>query len=185
MAERERLDDLTVLGAAIWQELAAAVRQRDHPWRVATLATTSADGSADARSVVLRDLHAEERALVFYTDARSPKAQQITARPEGTLVLWSHALGWQLRLPVALEIETAGLKVSSRWARLRMTPGAQDYLSPLPPGTPVAHPVPERGTREFFAVVTARIRAVDWLELHAAGHRRARFDDDGARWLVP
>jgi hypothetical protein len=68
---------------------------------------------------------------------------------------------------------------------MRMTPAAQDYLSPLPPGSPVAHPAPERGTREYFAVVTARVHTVDWLELHAQGHRRARFDEHGARWLVP
>jgi hypothetical protein len=29
------------------------------------------------------------------------------------------------------------------------------------------------------------VAAVDWLELHADGHRRAAFDDQGARWLVP
>jgi hypothetical protein len=34
-------------------------------------------------------------------------------------------------------------------------------------------------------VVTAQVTAVDWLELHAEGHRRARFDQQGARWLAP
>lgn len=185
MEPMPRIEDLTVLGAAIWSELGAAVKRRDHEWRVATLATTDADGTADARSVVLRDLDADARALLFYTDARSPKVRQIEARPAGVIVLWSRALGWQLRLKVALQVETSGLEVSSRWARLRLSPGAQDYLSPLPPGTPVAHPAPERGTREHFAMVTARIGAIDWLELHAEGHRRARFDDRGAAWLVP
>ena len=82
-------------------------------------------------------------------------------------------------------METSGLAVSSRWARLKMSPGAQDYLSPLPPGSPVDTPLPERGSREYFGVVTAHIDRVDWLELHADGHRRAAFDTTGARWLVP
>jgi hypothetical protein len=67
-----------------------------------------------------------------------------------------------------------------------MTPAAQDYLSPLPPGAPVEPLRPERSTRDHFAVVHARVQAIDWLELHAEGHRRALFDQQGqGRWLTP
>jgi hypothetical protein len=31
----------------------------------------------------------------------------------------------------------------------------------------------------------AQVQSTDWLELHRDGHRRARFDDTGARWLMP
>jgi hypothetical protein len=146
--------------------------------------------------VVLRELDSATRTLLIYTDARSPKARQIEAHPEGTLVLWSAALGWQLRLRVVLTLETSGLAVLSRWARLKLTPAAQDYLSPLPPGTALggAPPVraaphapqhPTRESREHFAVIAAEVRAIDWLELDARGHRRAVFDSDGARWVTP
>lgn len=141
---------------------------------------------ADARSVVLRDVDAIARELLFYTDSRSPKVGQMREHPMGTLLLWSAPLGWQLRLRVELTLHTSGLVVSSRWARLKMTPSAQDYLSPLPPGSQLTAPAyPERATREHFAVVHARVLAVDWLELGASGQRRARFDDHGARWVVP
>jgi pyridoxamine 5'-phosphate oxidase len=60
-----------------------------------------------------------------------------------------------------------------------------DYLSPLPPGSPLAHPTPERGSREHFAVVTGRVERIDWLDLAVAGHRRAVFDATGARWIQP
>ena len=69
-----------------------------------------------------------------------------------------------------------------------MTPAAHDYLSPLPPGTamdPQHGPPPVRESRSHFAVMVARVLAVDWLELHAAGHRRAHFDSRGARWVAP
>jgi len=76
--------------------------------------------------------------------------------------------------------------VSSRWARIKLTPAAQDYISPLPPGSPLgAVPAPERQSREHFAVLTARVQSIDWLELHAEGHRRASFDATGRRWLAP
>ena len=179
-----RLDDLQAIEEAVWAELSRAPRDRSHGWRVGVLATTDGQ-SADARSIVLRDVDPARRHLVFYADSRSPKVRQIEAYPAGTIVLWSAPLSWQLRLKVQLGVETSGLAVSSRWARLKMSPGAQDYLSPLPPGTPVEHPAPERGSREYFGVVVAQIGAIDWLELHAEGHRRAAFDEQGRRWLTP
>ena len=183
-----RLEVLQDIESAVWRELALAVQGPGHAWRVAVLATR--DGQcADARSVVLRELDADARQLLIYTDARSPKLRQLAAHPSGTLVLWSAELGWQLRLSVSLEAETSGLRLSSRWALLKLTPAAQDYLSPLPPGSPLDAPAgattPARDSREHFALITASVTAVDWLELHAQGHRRARFDASGAAWLTP
>jgi hypothetical protein len=180
----ERLDDLQQIESAVWRELQAAPVRKGHEWRLGVLATTDGE-SGDARSVVLRDFEAVSRTLIVYTDSRSPKAAQATAHPMGTLVLWSPSLSWQLRLRVSLEVETSGLRVSSRWARLKMTPGAQDYLSPMPPGSPMARPAPERGSREHFALLLLHIQSVDWLELHADGHRRAGFDPRGRQWLAP
>jgi len=180
-----RIESLALIHQSCWQELTQATGDRHHAWRVMGLATVDGDG-ADLRSIVLREAAAAERSLVFYTDARSPKVSQMQARPTGTLLAWSPSLGWQLRLKVTLAVETQGLAVASRWARLKVTPAAQDYLSPLPPGTPVDRFEPERASRDHFAVITAKVRAIDWLELHADGHRRARFDEHGqGQWLSP
>lgn len=177
-------DDLARIEAAVWQELGRAVRAKGHPWRYAVMAT--ADGAqADARTVVLREFDEAARELMIFTDARSPKVQQLAVQPHAMLVLWHPGLGWQLRLDAQVQVETAGLAVSSRWARLKMTPAAHDYLSPLPPGSPVERPLPERGTREHFAILNARITHADWLALGPEGQRRAGFDAEGRRWLVP
>ena len=185
MGAAPRLSELSDIEAALWRELAACVEHRGHAWRSGVLATTDGD-SADARTVILRECDAAARTLTLFTDSRSPKVGQIAAFPRGTLVLWSAQLGWQLRLRVHLAVETAGLRVSSRWAQMKMTPGAHDYLSPLPPGVPLDHAVQTRESRGHFAVVTARVDGVDWLELHAEGHRRAHFDAvEGARWVAP
>ena len=202
----KRLESLAEIEAAVWRELAQAVRDKQHAWRLAVLATVDASNgtTADARSVVLRDLDAATRTLLIYTDARSPKAAQLAAHPGGALVLWSAALGWQLRLKVALTLETSGLRVSSRWARLKLTPAAQDYLSPLPPGaaidggdngsgpgtrtrtgTNIDNLAAERQSRDHFAVLAAQVQAVDWLDLHPEGHRRALFSAAGAVWVTP
>lgn len=180
-----RIESLSLVHRACWDELASTRLHKQHPWRVLALATTGAQG-ADVRSVVLREVDAGTQTLVFFTDARSAKAAQIAADGRGTVLAWSQPLGWQLRLRVALRIETGGLAVSSRWAQLKMTPAAQDYLSPLPPGAPVERYEPERASRGHFAVLTARVQQMDWLELHPDGHRRALFDSSGqGQWVVP
>jgi pyridoxamine 5'-phosphate oxidase len=180
-----RIDSLALIEASLWQELQLAAQQSGHEWRTMVLATVEGD-EAQARSVVLREVDAATRELIFFTDARSPKVAQMRSRPMGTLLCWSSRISWQLRMRVELQVQTAGLKVSSRWARLKLTPAAQDYLSPLPPGSPVADRFePERASRSHFAVVSARVLSTDWLELHADGHRRAHFGPDGAQWLQP
>jgi hypothetical protein len=180
-----RLQTLPEIEAAVWRELAACTSDHQHPWRTAVLATAAANG-ADARTVILREVDEASRTVVFFTDARSAKVRQAAVQPAATLVLWSAALQWQLRLRATLTVQTTGLGVSSRWATLAMTPAALDYLAPRPPGDPLAHPSPERGTRSHFAVATAQVNEIDWLELHAQGHRRARFGGGApARWLQP
>ncbi len=186
----DRLTDLTLLREAIWRELRHAVQTRDHPWRTPVLATTEA-GIADARTVILREVDTAGERVVIYTDSRAAKAVQLRAEPSAMLVLWSPALGWQLRCRLVVQVPDQGLAVTSRWARIGLSRSATDYLSPMAPGaeldsTPSAPPT-RQGPIEHhhFGMLDGQVLSVDWLELHPAGHRRARFDRQGARWLQP
>lgn len=146
------------------------------------LATT--DGEiGDARTVVLRSADSVSHRLTLFSDARAAKVAQLTTHPVGTLVLWSPALSWQLRLRVQLQAQTDGLAVSSHWARLKLTPAAQDYLSAQAPGSALDAALQARGERGHFALIQADVLSIDWLELHAQGHRRARFGGGQAVWL--
>ncbi len=178
----ERLDSLAEIEAALWRELADAAHDLAHPWRTAVLATT--DGElADARTVVLRETDSVASRLTFFSDARAAKVAQLSAQPLGTLVMWSPALHWQLRLRVRLQAVTDGLAVSSRWARLKLSPAAHDYLSAKAPGSVLANALGARGDRGHFALILADVESIDWLELHPQGHRRARFSGGEAIWL--
>ena len=192
-----RLQELDEIETSIWSELerCVAVRPRaepdapeadepPHEWRVAVLATVD-DGQADARSLVLREVDAAERRLVFYTDARSPKVRQIEQSPQGTLIFYSRKLGQQLRMQVRLNVETTGLAVSSRWARLQTSAGARDYQSVAAPGRPLDAPLSELGVRGHFAMIEAMAETVDWVELHPEGHRRALLGGRESRWVQP
>jgi len=181
-------EELDALPGAIWGELAKAVQDRSHGWRTPVLATVDGE-AADARTVVLREVSAERQAIDFFTDARSPKVAQLQRKPLGTVVAWCPRLSWQLRMRVSLQIETDGLAVSSLWAKLRLRPAAQDYMSELPPGSllPVglAPSRPEAGARAHFALLRATVLQIDWLALRPEGHRRALVDAQGARWITP
>lgn len=177
--------DLPQLREQVWEELQQCVGDKAHPWRTPVLATCDGEG-ADARTVVLRDVNEAARKLVIYTDSRSPKVGQLEQHPMGTLVFWCPTLNWQLRLRCRLQVASEGLAVSSRWAKLKLSASAQDYLSPLAPGTELDHPArPAHGERSHFALLYAEVSELDWLELHPDGHRRAVFGAQGARWLVP
>jgi pyridoxamine 5'-phosphate oxidase len=180
-----RLESLQAIEVTVWRELLAAPRDKQHPWRTPVLATT--DGEVgDARTVILRDADQAQTTLLVYTDARAGKVSQIVAHPLGTLVMWSPALGWQLRVRVALQAVTDGLELSSRWAQLKLSPAANDYLSSQAPGDVLDSAISARGERAYFALLEARVLSIDWLELRAEGHRRARFNTDAtARWLQP
>lgn len=180
-----RFESLHLLHRACWEELERATQEREHGWRIMTLATVEG-GRAEARSVTLRETDPAGHRLVFYTDDRSPKLRQIEAHPEGTLLAWCPKLSWQIRLRVLLVRETDAHLAMARWARLRLSPSAQDYLSSLAPGEPLSERASEeRGSREHFAMVNAQVQSMDWLELHPDGHRRALFDTAGGRWVQP
>jgi pyridoxamine 5'-phosphate oxidase len=180
------LAPLTSIEAELWAELERATTDKAHPWRTPVLATVAGD-AADARTVVLREIDLRTRQLLIYSDERAGKVAQLLKHPNGTLVMWSPQLGWQLRCRVRLSLEMSGLAASSRWARIKLSPAAQDYLSPLPPGTPLQGAVPAHAAvdREYFSIVSAEVTSIDWLELRAEGHRRALFDEHGPRWVQP
>ena len=183
-----RLSTLEEIEAALWAELDRCVRDKAHGWRTPVLATVDAGGDkvrADARTVVLREVNATTHELLIYSDARSAKAIQLRDHPFGTLVMWSKPLGWQLRCRVHLTLQDEGLAVSSRWTTLKLTPAAQDYLSPLPPGSPLDAAAAAVDQREHFAAITARVEQIDWFELDPNGHRRALFGAGTAQWLQP
>lgn len=186
-----RLATLAEIEAEVWQQLERAAKDKQHAWRTAVLATVDGE-AADARSVIVREVNVHQKQLIIFSDDRAGKVTQLLSHPRATMVMWSATLGWQLRCRVELSLEMTGLSATSRWASIKLTPAAQDYLARLAPGTPLDAPhdtgtagAPVPLEREYFAVINAQVRAVDWLELHRDGHRRAVFDEYGARWVQP
>jgi hypothetical protein len=192
----QAFEDLDILGEHLWRELGRASQDRHHEWRQPVLATLCPEEGPQARTVVLREVDVSSRTLLIYTDARSPKVAQLQSDPRASLVCWSRSIGWQLRLGGRIEVRADGLDVTSRWALMRHTRSAMDYLSPRPPGTVVQESglaqvssLTTVAPRAHFAVLRLQVERMDWLALGPGGHRRARFDVQGealsGHWCCP
>jgi hypothetical protein len=196
MAAPRPLETAQAIKARIWQELERASRDRHHEWRTPVLASIGLAQQPSARTVVLREVNRQEKCFEIYSDRRSPKIAELKQHPCALLHFWSKRLHWQLRVAVKVHVLESGPDVESRWDRLKLTAAARDYLSPYPPGSLMEKPSEPSGAKGIkriqdqeiahnFCVIRAGFIEMDWLELHAEGHRRARFSVDEWQWLLP
>lgn len=183
--EQQLMDD-------IWGELIRAVNDRHHAWRTPVLATVDVNGFPQARTVVLRGANRSANELRFFTDARTPKCQQLQARSRASVAFWSKRLNWQLRVSLELEVVTDGPEISEAWQRLHASKAATDYLAPVAPGSALTHQQPLEFPQQVtidtvhkLAILKGQVMDIDWLELSRQGHRRASIQDQQLQWLVP
>jgi pyridoxamine 5'-phosphate oxidase len=176
---------LSVDAQRLWAELAGAVQDRTHGWRLPVLATVAADGAPDARTVVLREVNTTAQRLTVFGDARSPKVLQLVADPRAVLVFWCPKLRWQLRVAVRATAVTQGERIQALWDRLQGSAAAGDYLSPLPPGTPFGAPA-STATAPHLCILDAQVQSLDWLSLAPDGaHERVLFRHGRAQPIAP
>ena len=212
MAAPRPIEKAQAIQARIWQELERASRDRHHAWRTPVLASIDLAQQPSARTVVLREVNLQEKCFEIYSDRRSPKIAELKQHPGALLHFWSKRLQWQLRVAVKVHVLESGPDVESRWDRLKLTAAARDYLSPYPPGSlmeksaepsaekmaepsvaKTAEPLVAKGIERVedqeighnFCIIKAHFIDMDWLELHAEGHRRAWFSIDEWQWLLP
>lgn len=194
---------LDAILATLWSGLAAAVRDRDHPWHLPTVATIGLDGSPQVRTVVLRAVDPVTHAIACHTDVRSPKVAEIAANSCVAWHLYDPRERVQLRISAVATIHRAADNdplALERWSASTLS-ARRCYLAPRAPGDPCDGPsanLPEHlldrspvagedaPGRDHFAVVLTKAVEIDWLWLRAAGHRRARFAiGEGGSWIEP
>jgi len=182
------LDATQDIRQQIWKELGRASVDRHHAWRTPVLATVGCDGLPNARTVVLRKVDANHQTLCIYTDARSVKVSELAKEPKAVFAFWSARLNWQLRVRVAISVITDGSDLQVLWQRVQQSASAADYMAAVAPGTarPEAHSSAYTASRaHHFALLSARVLEMDWLELGRGGHRRARLNAETWQWLTP
>ena len=165
---------------------------------------TIAQGVSSLRTVVLRKVWPDQKALAFHSDARSGKVADLAANPNISWLFYSPRHRVQIRLGGRARVETDSELVQAHWDKAAQR-SVKCYLTTDPPGTPAPEatsgwplvfeerdPSPDENEvgRAHFAMVITEVRWMEWLWLNHKGHRRARFvyDDKGgfeATWLVP
>ena len=183
-------DDLAATREHAFAMLARGVADRRSAFHTPTLATISADGVPQLRTLVLRGFDPTARSLRLHTDARAAKAADILANPRAAMHVYDPAAQLQLRLSGTAVLHHGDAVSAAGWAASRDFSRMCYAIEPAP-GTPAAAPpaAPRdaQAGAPHFAVILFSFTRMEWLWLDASGHRRARFDfaPDHATWLVP
>lgn len=172
----------------VWQLLGRAIRDPKSPLRTPVMATVGADGTPDARVVVLRSATRSAGALEVYTDRRSKKVKDLESCPSVTICAWLPKADLQVRIK-SLGTIASGSEVLPLWQSMSET--ARRVYGGVPaPGMLLAHPSAFgiRPDPADLAVLRFAISEIETLHLGREMHRRARFQRDDAwagAWCAP
>jgi len=171
----------------VWRRLLRGVADRHSPFRTPALATTTPDGEPAVRTVVLRGADLERRTLQFHTDARSPKARDVSHEARVAWLFYDRKAAIQVRASGVTTLAGEGPDVEAAWERTTSS-GRRTYATAHGPGSPRGHssepdldPDDPR-IRSVFRLGTTVVDRIDWLWLHHAGHQRALLKWTGGRW---
>jgi pyridoxamine 5'-phosphate oxidase len=200
--KKENADTLDGVLSEVWTMLKRGVTHSNDPFHWPVLGTTGKEG-CNLRTVILRQFILPDRILVYCSDARATKAQDIGHDSTVSWLFYHPEKKVQLRISGQAKCHRDDQFADDQWAATKIT-SRLDYSTSHAPGTPVDKPssglpgyllekIPtlldsERSRKNFMAI-SCRIDSIDWLRLGALGHRRARFDWDekglSATWLIP
>jgi len=190
---RAYANDLNAVMAETFRLFSRGVGDRRSVFRTPTIVTVGAKGAPRARTMVLRGFDPAARIITLHTDLRAGKIQDLAHNNATTIHVYDARKALQVRLAAQAHLHTADAVAQASWAASAPASRAVYAVSPAP-GTEVSEPpqVPLGEEADFrnFAVLALTFHTLEWLWLHHAGHRRARFEwaDDGAlrsTWLVP
>ncbi len=186
--EEHALDEIKHI---CFQELNRGAKARKHPFRFVTLALAY-QNKPSSRWVVHRKFTAEQHVLIF-TDNRSDKMKALKANPEASLLYYHDRHSLQLRLEGKITIHHQNEISRKYWPGVKGS-GAKDYISVLPPGTPIKSPTAAFNWSDdlddtHFVVLEFKTESLDVLQLNRGRHIRALFNKTENGWegsfLVP
>ena len=190
--EPEFYNDITKVLPAAWDFMEAGVKDRHSLAHTPVVSTLDVDGKPNSRCMVLRAVDRQKTTLVFHTDRRSIKANELKSSSEGAVLFYDPKRKIQLRLRCGLSLDTDSVETNERWGKMKEM-SKVCYQSNLAPGDPISDPEQVQFLGEGFenfAILTATVKRLEWLYLSFRGNRRAIFDwsrtgGENGKWLVP
>jgi 3-hydroxyisobutyrate dehydrogenase len=188
--------------ADCWHRLVNGVKSSKHPFHCPTLGTTQLD-EVELRTVVLRKVIPTEKTLIFHSDERSPKIDQIKKNNKISWLFYDEKSRIQIRLKAKATIHHLDDIALSRWKDSRLESRRCYLVNPapsvlidfpddgLPKNLEVKDLTEENVAEGFknFVVVKTEVTSIDWLFLNHSGHRRAQFtyseNEVKKEWMLP
>ncbi|MEO1405313.1 MAG: hypothetical protein AAFV54_02320 [Pseudomonadota bacterium] len=173
----------------VGQLVRAAVDKRS-PFRWPILCT--AGPGPKGRVVVLRNFEQATRSLIFFTDKRSHKCEELRVHDGAECVFFDPKKMIQIRARGPVKTAITGPQVDQHFENVA-THSWRDYAYSDAPGTPIdqwpSYSLEEAQALQNFCVLTMSVETLDWLNLSREGHQRAllNWSDSGPghSWLVP
>jgi pyridoxamine 5'-phosphate oxidase len=176
-----------------WQKLNAAVNGNEPHYRNVTVCNSSA-GYINAYTVVLREVYLDTSELLFYTDVRSEKVDEIRLHKQVTVLVYSDDEKIQLVMRGNAAVHHQDETTLACWTTNGYR-SRRSYMAHPAPSTPVTQPTdglentsPQKLPAEDFtgyenfAVINLQIFYLEFLHLNPQGNRRARFTLAGGVW---
>jgi len=188
----KRFQNLDNVLEHIFKYLKDAVADRQNALTTPVFST----GGPAARTVALREAVIDDRRLLFHTDIRSAKVDQLRDTPSAVWVAWQRDSSQQFQFsgPTSIHSDDG---IADRVWHVQSADSREFYYKKAVPGEPIDGPrscidvdaISDEDARANFAVVKTVIDEITWLHLHPDGEYRARFNWDGQRfvgnWIVP
>lgn len=172
-----------------WKELQASTEQKEHPFRLCSMATTGKKGKVYQRTLVFRKLD-QDRNLLFYTDSRSAKVKQLQENPVAGLLFYDRNNKLQLFVQGEIAVITSGEIYEHHRQRIDGR-SVNDYNTLSPPGKRIKNPFSVTRNEDLhFALLKMHPQLIEYLKLKPdTNHLRAIFELKEGEWdksfLVP
>jgi pyridoxine/pyridoxamine 5'-phosphate oxidase len=178
-----------ILFEQLKSELVNGCSKKGHPFRYFTFATNDKNNIPQQRTVVLRKVNPELE-LLFYTDRRSNKIEQLLANNTVSALFYHPKKLLQLKIEGTAKIINDAKIIKSLWSGIPLK-SRKDYTTQYAPGSLLKNPdeVDYLSDENHFCIVRIIPRKIEYLRLKRPNHIRAVFKKENTNWnsdfLVP
>jgi 3-hydroxyisobutyrate dehydrogenase len=194
--------DLDNIISELWKYLEEGAANSRDEFHLGVFGTAN-HATPNLRTVVLRRVMRKQHLILFHTDSRSAKVEEIKLNPIVFWLFYSKEKKMQLRIKGKAELHFDDELQQEQWESSRLI-SRKCYLTDSAPGSAVdrpftglpehlnvSTPTPEESEagKKNFIVVSTEISSIEMLYLKATGHIRVKFtrsgDEYSGEWLIP
>lgn len=187
----------------IKKQLIIGVNDRKHGFHTPVFSNIKKNKQIGSRIVVLRKFDPIKMKIIFHTDYRSKKIDEINLNPETNFLFYEKKIKIQLRITTVSKIHHNEKISKNIWEESKLS-SRKCYLTNYPPssltetstdGLPKhlvgIDPSEEESKKGYnnFSVIDNQIKTIDWLYLSSNGHRRLLITisniKNNYQWLIP